>query len=223
MIELSVLPETIKPAIGYVIVEVPYLTREHKNGMELDLLADISVGDYTIRSGVVNSCGSTDIPDFNFQWDSPLQIKKGDKVWWIPNASQQLATTEDENYRVMRYKDRFFLSIPYKMLVMKLQAGEYVGLNDHVISEIVREDSEIDTSEVRESGLIHRVIAAPLPGIVYRETKAEREVPVEVVPGMIVSLRRARRQYLEYADDMELPGRWCAFQSFNILGGFNAK
>lgn len=217
MIELTALPSQIKPAIGYVIIEVPYLTRESKNGMELSLLADVSIGDFTVRSGTVLACGTTDIPDFNFLWDSPLQIKEGDKVWWLPNASQQLATSDEEHHRVLRYKDRWFLSLPYKMLVMKLQGGEYVGLNDYVISELVKDHSDME-NEAKESGLIHRIVAPALPGIVYKEMKGERELPVEVSAGMVVSLRRPRRQYLESEQDMELPGRWCVFQSFNILG-----
>ena len=119
MIELSVLPETIKPAIGYVIVEVPYLTKDSKDNFDLQLLSDIAIGDYTVRSGIVYSCGTTDVPHFNFSHESPLQVEKGDRVWWMPNAVQQIANSRDEQYRVLKHGNRLFLSIPYKMLVMR--------------------------------------------------------------------------------------------------------
>lgn len=208
MIELSILPESIKPAMGYVIVEVPYLVKESRDGMEMTLLADTSIGDFTVRSGVVFACGTTENPGSNFTWTTPLHVKTGNKVWWVPNASQQLANTRDEQYRIMRYKDRYFLSLPYKMLVMKLEGGNYYGLNDYVVSEVV-------DSDIAAKGMVHRIVAPALPGIEYMAELDERPVPVEV--GMTVLLRQPRQMYLEHLHDMELGGRWTVFQSRQIL------
>jgi len=208
MIELSVLPSQIKPAVGYVIVEVPYLTKEQKDGMSITLLADTSIGDYTVRSGVIVSSGSTDVPGSNFMWSTPRHVKTGDKVWWVPNATQQLANTKEEQYRVMKHGERYFLSLPYKMLVMKLDGGEYVGLNDYVVSEIV------DSPGVAY-GQFHRVVGRPLPGIVY-DASLEEE-PVSVNYGDEVLLRQPRKMFLEHLNDAELPGPWTVFQSRQIL------
>lgn len=209
MIELSINPSSLKPALGYVIVEVPYLTKDQRDGMNILPLADISIGDYTVRSGVIVSTSSTEAPGANFMWYSPLQVKTGDKVWWVPNATQQIANTPDQQYRAMRQGDRLFLSLPYNMLVMKLESGEYVGLNDYVVSEIV-------DSDVVDYGFVHKVVGVPVPGIVYHESLEES--PVVVEKDSVVLLRQARKMFLEAENDMELPGRFCVFQSRMIVG-----
>jgi hypothetical protein len=209
MVEVTTDISRIKPATGYVIIEVPYLTKESKDNMDLALLADVSIGDFTVRSGIILSCGSTDIPGANFMWSSPLHVKKGDQVWWVPNASQQLANTEDEQYRVMRHQSRLFITIPYKMLVMKIENGEYVGLNDYVITEIMDEEGV-------EFGSVHKVVGVPAEGIIYHDTLDE--TPVKVEKGMTVLLRKPRKMYLEHENDMELPGRFSVFQSRMIVG-----
>ena len=209
MIELSVLPETIKPAIGYVIVEVPYLTKDSKDNFDLQLLSDIAIGDYTVRSGIVYSCGTTDVPHFNFSHESPLQVEKGDRVWWMPNAVQQIANSRDEQYRVLKHGNRLFLSIPYKMLVMRENASGYAGINDYVISTLSDGD-----------GLRHKVIHAPLLGVTYRDMGwGSQDTAVEVEAGMEVVLRKPRKMFLEHEFDMEFEDRLCVFQSRMILSG----
>lgn len=221
MIELTVLPSRIKPAIGYVIVEVPYLTKTDSGGFEVPLVADTTVGELSVRSGTIFSCGSTDVVGHNYSWDSPLQVKEEERVWWVPNAVSQINTALDEQHRILKFEDRLFLTIPYKSLVMKFD-GEYHGLNDYVISELVPEKSEFDISMVEPSGQVHKVVAKPLPGITYRKQgKADPETPIEVEKGMTVVLRQGRKLFLENESNMELPGRWVGFQSRMIVAKIN--
>lgn len=207
MIELSEDIDRIKPCVGYVIVEVPFLTKETKGAFSLQLLSDISIGDYTVRSGIVVSTNGSDVPSFNFLYDGPVQVEKGDRVWWAPNATQQIANTELEQYRMLKIGEKLYLSIPYKFLVMRLRDGERAGLNDYVITEAISEDC-----------MKHRVIAGNLPGTTYTKIGDVLQESEEVKEGWDIVVKRPCKMFLENKDDMELPGRWIALQSHYIFG-----
>jgi plastocyanin len=213
-----------RPGLGYVIVEVPYLVKDEKED-SLHLVATETIGDYTVRSGVVVSYSEeTEVPGMNMMFDAPVEVSVGDKVWWIANASQHIASSGDNWHKVIRSEGRTFLLIPHKRLVMKLEAGEFVGLNDHVITEPVELTHEfLDMGEVENKGQTHRIIATPRPGVVYHPTAYSVEYPIAVSKGMNVILRVPRTGYIEHEFDQTLPGRWCAFQSKYILGGEHAQ
>lgn len=208
----------ITPGAGYVLVEVPYLVKTEVDE-SLNLHATESVGDWVVRSGVVVSFSKeTEIPNSNMMFQSSVQVSVGDKVWWIPNASQHIATSEDNGEKVVRCDNRVFLLIPHKRIVMKLRAGEFVGVNDYVITEPVERASEFfDLSMVTNNGQLHRVIAAPECPVIYEPTSHARDTSIEVVAGSTVLLRVPRVSYIEHEFNRELPGRWCAFQSRYIL------
>lgn len=209
--------------MGYVIIEVPYLVKDSKDGLDMQHNSSITIGDWTVRSGVVYSVHeNTDNPDMNMLFDSPLQVAPGNKVWWHPNAVQQLANDPYQGYRIMTHGGRLFVSIPYKFLIMKLAGGEYVGLNDYVITEPLKRTSDVfDVDFLSVDGFRHRVVAAPLEGVTYKSLDGKEETPVRVKPGMEVVLRQPRKMFIEHEGDYSLPGRWCAFQSRYILGVTN--
>lgn len=216
MIELTALPDNIKPAIGYVMVEIPYLVKEKSGNFDLNLISSETTGDYAVRKGIVLSCHTTDIPRMNFMYDSPLQIKNGDEVWWIPAVTKGIANTEDDQYKLITDGKRLILTVPYKHLVMRKRDGEYRGINDFVVT-VPLNDPRFDTSEY-PSGFVHRIVAPAEPGTTHRKMGKRTETPVEVETGMKVVLRAPQKMYLEHEDDMELPERWSVFQSFYILG-----
>lgn len=158
--------------------------------------------------------GSTDVKHHNYLWDSPLQVYPGNRVWWLPNAVKQMTVDRHAALRVIKTPNQTILCIPYKSLVMKLENGAYVGLNDYVIAEPIvdHEMSGLPT------GIRHKVIGVPLPGITYRKGSKFSEVPVKVNVGDEVILRNPCRMYLETSDRVELPGRWVVFQS-SYIGG----
>lgn len=208
----------IKPGAGYVLVEVPYLVKDEKdNG--LNLVATETVGDYVVRSGVVVAYSEeTEVPGTNMMFQAPVQVKVGEKVWWIPNASQHIATSDDHGHKVIRAGERTFVLIPHKRLVMKLHGGEYVGLNDYVITEPVElTDKAFDMSAVENKGQFHRVVAAPACPVYYEPSSHSQDFSVPLVPGSTILLRVPRMSFIEHEHNKELPGRWCAFQSRYVL------
>lgn len=219
MIKADVEIGRLKAAKGHVICEIPYLVKDNKDGLELPAVSDISIGQITIRSGVVlHSHIETDIEENKYLYDSPCHVERGDKVWWHPNAVQAIATDKYSQFKLLSCAGRLFVIIPYKTLVMKLEKGRYVGLNDYVITEPIKAESSVfDLSEFRPAGIKHRVVGHNLAGVTYRKQKSFHDTAVYPEHGDIVVLRNPSLLYLEEQDG-ELPGRYCAVQSRNIVG-----
>lgn len=209
----------IAAAQGHVICEIPYLVKEQENGLELTAVSDISIGQITVRSGVVLHCHpDTDIPENKYLFDGPCHVQPGDKVWWHPNAVQSIATDPLSRYKLISCAGRFFVVIPYKTLVMKLEKGQYVGLNDYVITiPVKRQSLAFDLSDMKPEGIKHVVAGVNLPGVTYKKQKNFHDKAVFPNIGETVVLRNPSLLYLE-EENGELPQRFCAVQSRNIVG-----
>lgn len=219
MIKIDTELSRLKAAKGYVICEIPYLVKEEKDGLELTAVSDISIGQITVRSGVVLHCHpETDIEENKYLYDSPCHVQRGDKVWWHPNTSQAIATDKYSQFKLLSCAGRLFIIIPYKTLIMKLEKGKYVGLNDYVITEpIQRTSSVFDLSDLKPEGVKHRVVGLNLPGTTYRKQKSFHDKSVIPEHGDVVVLRNPSLLYIE-EEGGELPNRYCAVQSRNIMG-----
>ncbi len=221
MIALNDQASGIKAPHGHVVIEVPYLQKPNIEGMELSLNADESVGDYTVRSGVVVSTSTPIFQDGNFMFEGPLQVNVGDKVWAHPNAFKQLAVDAEVNKaKVVTINERIFVVVPYQMLVMKLSAGEFYGLNDYVVTEMLNEKEDygyFDLSFTGGSGILQKVVAPALRGTTYKTIGTFSDIPVEVEKGDVIIVRNNRRMALEHSMDIQLPSRWYAQQSRYIM------
>lgn len=220
MIELNTPIKSLRAAQGHVICEISYLVKEQSGGLDLTAVSDISIGQLTVRSGVVLHCHpDTDIPGNKYLFDSPRHVSPGDKVWWRPNEVQAIATDTIQTNKLISCSGRLFVIIPYKSLVMKLERGKYVGLNDYVITTPVKKESSVfDLSDVRPAGVKHVVVGRNLPGVTYRKQKNFHDRSVFPEIGDTVVLRNPSLLYLGEEMDYELPQRYCAVQSRNIVG-----
>ena len=199
-----------KATIGYVLVHVP--SQMVDGFLEADPSDDNSVFERAIRRGVVYHANqNTDIPEDNWDFDSPCQVEKGDVVWIHPNATSQILTNQNDGFRVIPHESGFLLAIPYKKLLAKEKNGVLVGLNDHVIT--------VPAEEEGWNGKIHVVCFTQEKGVTYRKTsKDDPEQSVECSVGDKVVLRTRSNLRLESPFFVTLEKPYRAVQSKNILG-----
>ena len=209
--------DRIVPTTGIVICEIPGIYHKRLSAssemFESVLVAQQSKADMSVRSGVVwRVSANSDVPWRNEMFDSEMEVEPGVKVWWSMNAGQQ-SILDSEN-RIYYVEDKVYISLPYKELVMKLQRGRYVGLNDYVIAQPVEDHKGILANVRPYSGKLHNVVAVPTKTATYRNMhRVLNEERVDVEPGETVVTYRETLNFMESEHNMELPGRWVCFQS----------
>ncbi len=192
--------ESLRPPRGRVIIEVPNIISEDVKIGEATIsvraISDEAKVDMGSRSGVVHSVSPyADIPALCYTWDGPVEIEKGDFVYFSHDAIAKAATVQkDEAYYytfIDEGKTRCLLVVPYKEIILCIREEKVISLNDYVVIKKVpiKRPSFLEyvTEEFEKD--IFEVVYAPTGDIVYdwRDGYLKsnwHKTPVEV--GMIV-------------------------------------
>lgn len=204
--------ENLRPPRGRVIIEVPNIISEDvKIGeaiISVRAISDEARVDMGSRSGIVHSVSPyADIPALCYTWDGPVEIEKGDFVYFSHDAIAKAATVQRDEAYYYTFNDegqtRCLLVVPYKEIILCIREEEVISLNDYVVIKKVpiKRPSFLEyvTNEYEKD--IFEVVYAPTGDIVYdwregylksswKKTKVEK--------GMIVKSKSKSPVRLEF-------------------------
>lgn len=220
----------LKPARGRVLVEVPNIMSEQVelNGAIINVraISDEARVDMGSRSGIVHSVSDyADVPALCYCWDGPVEIQKGDEVYFSHDAIAKAATVQnDENYYYTFEDDgkqRCLLVVPYKEIIMRIRGEEVFSLNDYVIVSKVMKPKPtflIMPDEYEEN--IFLIEHAPTGNIVYdwREGYFKSGWKAQPVKNnMKVKTKNNKPVKLEYKYKQSLEKELYYFQTHQII------
>ena len=208
----------LKPARGRVLIEVPNIMSEQVelNGAVINVraISDEARVDMGSRSGIVHSVSDyADVPALCYCWDGPIEIQKGDEVYFSHDAIAKAAIVQnDENFYYTfedEGKQRCLLVVPYKEIIMCIRGEEVLALNDYVIvSKIMKHKPAflILPDEYEEDMFI--IEHAPSGNIVYdwregyfksgwRPQKVRNNMRIKTQPNHPVKLEYKYKQKLD--------------------------
>ena len=204
--------ESLRPPRGRVIIEVPNIISE-----------DVKLGDATIRvrsisdearvdmgsrSGTVHSISPyADIPALCYTWDGPVEIEKGDFVYFSHDAIAKAATVQRDEAYYYTFEDegktRCLLVVPYKEIILCIREEEVISLNDYIVIKrrMKPKPAFLDYMPDEHEAGVFEVIYAPTGNIVYdwRENYLKsnwKKTPVK--RGMIVKSKSDKPVKLEF-------------------------
>lgn len=169
--------ENLRPPRGRVIIEVPNIISEDvKIGeaiISVRAISDEARVDMGSRSGVVHSVSPyADIPALCYTWDGPVEIEKGDFVYFSHDAIAKAATVQRDEAYYYTFNDegkiRCLLVVPYKEIILCIREEEVISLNDYVVIKKVMKPkpSFLYMPDEYETD-IFEVVYAPTGDIVY--------------------------------------------------------
>jgi hypothetical protein len=170
--------ENLRPPRGRVIIEVPNIISD-----------DVTIGDATIRvraisdearvdmgsrSGIVHSVSPyADLPALCYTWDGPVEIQKGDLVYFSHDAIAKAATLQNDEAYYYTFNDdgktRCLLVVVYKEIILCIREEKVISLNDYVVIKKVPIKRPLFLEYVTEEFEkdIFEVVYAPTGDIVY--------------------------------------------------------
>lgn len=134
--------ENLRPPRGRVIIEVPNIISEDvKIGeaiISVRAISDEARVDMGSRSGTVHSVSPyADIPALCYTWDGPVEIEKGDFVYFSHDAIAKAAVVQRDEAYYYTFNDegktRCLLVVPYKEIILCIREEEIISLNDYVV------------------------------------------------------------------------------------------
>ena len=169
--------ENLRPPRGRVIIEVPNIISEDvKVGeaiISVRAISDEARVDMGSRSGVVHSVSPyADIPALCYTWDGPVEIEKGDFVYFSHDAIAKAAVVQRDEAYYYTFNDegktRCLLVVPYKEIILCIREEEVISLNDYVVIKKVLKPkpSFLYMPDEYESD-IFEVVYPPTGDIVY--------------------------------------------------------
>lgn len=226
--------ENLRPPRGRVIIEVPNIISEDvKVGeaiISVRAISDEARVDMGSRSGTVHSVSPyADIPALCYTWDGPVEIEKGDFVYFSHDAIAKAATVQRDEAYYYTFNDegqtRCLLVVPYKEIILCIREEEVISLNDYVVIKKVLKPkpSFLYMPDEYESD-IFEVVYAPTGDIVYdwregylksswKKTKVEK--------GMIVKSKSKSPVRLEFKYKQVMTDDLYYLQSNTIIAEVN--
>ena len=178
------------------------------------------------RSGVVHSVSPyADIPALCYTWDGPVEIEKGDFVYFSHDAIAKAAVVQRDEAYYYTFNDegktRCLLVVPYKEIILCIREEEVISLNDYVVIKKVLKPkpSFLYMPDEYESD-IFEVVYPPTGDIVYdwregylksnwKNTKVEK--------GMIVKSKSKSPVKLEFKYKQLMTEELYYIQSHTII------
>lgn len=226
--------ENLRPPRGRVIIEVPNIISEDvKVGeaiISVRAISDEARVDMGSRSGVVHSVSPyADIPALCYTWDGPVEIEKGDFVYFSHDAIAKAAVVQRDEAYYYTFNDegqtRCLLVVPYKEIILCIREEEVISLNDYVVIKKVLKPkpSFLYMPDEYESD-IFEVVYSPTGDIVYdwregylksswKKTKVEK--------GMIVKSKSKSPVKLEFKYKQLMTEELYYIQSHAIIAQVN--
>jgi len=228
--------ENLRPPRGRVIIEVPNIISEDvKVGeaiISVRAISDEARVDMGSRSGVVHSVSPyADIPALCYTWDGPVEIEKGDFVYFSHDAIAKAAVVQRDEAYYYTFNDegktRCLLVVPYKEIILCIREEEVISLNDYVVIKKVLKPkpSFLYMPDEYESD-IFEVVYPPTGDIVYdwregylksnwKNTKVEK--------GMIVKSKSKSPVKLEFKYKQLMTEELYYIQSHTIIAQVNGQ
>ena len=226
--------ENLRPPRGRVIIEVPNIISEDvKIGeaiISVRAISDEARVDMGSRSGVVHSVSPyADIPALCYTWDGPVEIEKGDFVYFSHDAIAKAATVQRDEAYYYTFNDegktRCLLVVPYKEIILCIREEEVISLNDYVvIKKVMKPKPSFLYMPDEYEADIFEVVYAPTGDIVYdwregylksswKKTKVEK--------GMIVKSKSKSPVRLEFKYKQVMTDDLYYLQSNTIIAQVN--
>lgn len=226
--------ENLRPPRGRVIIEVPNIISEDvKVGeaiISVRAISDEARVDMGSRSGTVHSISPyADIPALCYTWDGPVEIEKGDFVYFSHDAIAKAATVQrDEAYYYTfddEGKTRCLLVVPYKEIILCIRVEEVISLNDYVvIKKVMKPKPSFLYMPDEYEADIFEVVYAPTGDIVYdwREGYLKSSwKKTKVEAGMIVKSKSKSPVKLEFKYKQVMTEDLYYIQSHAIIAQVN--
>ena len=226
--------ENLRPPRGRVIIEVPNIISEDvKIGeaiISVRAISDEARVDMGSRSGTVHSVSPyADIPALCYTWDGPVEIEKGDFVYFSHDAIAKAATVQRDEAYYYTFNDegqtRCLLVVPYKEIILCIREEEVISLNDYVvIKKVLKPKPSFLYMPDEYEADIFEVVYAPTGDIVYdwregylksswKKTKVEK--------GMIVKSKSKSPVRLEFKYKQVMTDDLYYLQSNTIIAQVN--
>jgi hypothetical protein len=226
--------ENLRPPRGRVIIEVPNIISEDvKIGeaiISVRAISDEARVDMGSRSGTVHSVSPyADIPALCYTWDGPVEIEKGDFVYFSHDAIAKAATVQRDEAYYYTFNDegkiRCLLVVPYKEIILCIREEEVISLNDYVvIKKVMKPKPSFLYMPDEYEADIFEVVYAPTGDIVYdwregylkcnwKKTKVEN--------GMIVKSKSKSPVKLEFKYKQVMTEDLYYLQSNTIIAEIN--
>lgn len=226
--------ENLRPPRGRVIIEVPNIISEDvKVGeaiISVRAISDEARVDMGSRSGTVHSVSPyADIPALCYTWDGPVEIEKGDFVYFSHDAIAKAAVVQrDEAYYYTfndEWQTRCLLVVPYKEIILCIREEEIISLNDYVvIKKVMKPKPSFLYMPDEYEADIFEVVYPPTGDIVYdwregylkcnwKNTKVEK--------GMIVKSKSKSPVKLEFKYKQLMTEELYYIQSHAIIAQVN--
>ena len=210
----------IVPHPGNVFIQMPFFYKEEKNGFALaNLLSDDSYSERLNRTGVIRKISPVAVdPEQNAGHEGEICVKIGDKVWVQRWDLLRIIRAAEMEMNVFQCGDYYLVQVPYTCLVMKLEGGEYRGLNDCVIAEAIKEDTGFINVAKETEQRLFKVVAAPDNGATDPDYSAwgDGRISVPVKKGDVVFIEIDGKDYVEDLVYGDLPAPYVSFQSCYI-------
>ena len=226
--------ENLRPPRGRVIIEVPNIISEDvKIGeaiISVRAISDEARVDMGSRSGTVHSVSPyADIPALCYTWDGPVEIEKGDFVYFSHDAIAKAAVVQRDEAYYYTFNDegktRCLLVVPYKEIILCIREEEVISLNDYVvIKKVMKPKPSFLYMPDEYEADIFEVVYAPTGDIVYdwregylksswKKTKVEK--------GMIVKSKSKSPVKLEFKYKQVMTEDLYYIQSHAIIAQVN--
>ena len=226
--------ENLRPPRGRVIIEVPNIISEDvKIGeaiISVRAISDEARVDMGSRSGTVHSVSPyADIPALCYTWDGPVEIEKGDFVYFSHDAIAKAATVQRDEAYYYTFNDegktRCLLVVPYKEIILCIREEEVISLNDYVvIKKVMKPKPSFLYMPDEYEADIFEVVYAPTGDIVYdwREGYLKSSwKKTEVEKGMIVKSKSKSPVRLEFKYKQVMTDDLYYLQSNTIIAQVN--
>lgn len=226
--------ENLRPPRGRVIIEVPNIISEDvKIGeaiISVRAISDEARVDMGSRSGTVHSVSPyADIPALCYTWDGPVEIEKGDFVYFSHDAIAKAAVVQRDEAYYYTFNDegktRCLLVVPYKEIILCIREEEIISLNDYVvIKKVMKPKPSFLYMPDEYEADIFEVVYPPTGDIVYdwregylkcnwKNTKVEK--------GMIVKSKSKSPVKLEFKYKQLMTEELYYIQSHAIIAQVN--
>jgi hypothetical protein len=169
--------ENLRPPRGRVIIEVPNIISEDvKVGeaiISVRAISDEARVDMGSRSGTVHSVSPyADIPALCYTWDGPVEIEKGDFVYFSHDAIAKAATVQRDEAYYYTFNDeghtRCLLVVPYKEIILCIRESDGKFSTDHIYA-------------LNDYVVIKKVLK-PKPSFLYMPDEYEKDIFEVVYP-----------------------------------------
>jgi co-chaperonin GroES (HSP10) len=217
--------ERLRPAEGFVLLRINNVKKtQTDSGLYIpELLAEETRNALLSRKGtVVAISSSTDVPHYNFNWDTDCEIEVGDEVYYSQHAISDIYANPNK-IGAIEVEGDFYATIPYKFLVLRERG--MLGLNDSVFIRPIEKkvDSVLDlsfTTMAKPRGDKMEVVHVPSFTCRYKSGRVSGVVGV----GDYVNLRGKGATLGRLGSDLRREGEDLYYvKAIDIMGVYETK